>query len=670
MTVRSTPVGFTDWQIGAIQNAPIGTVYIKMRTRKTYTDGSYLNTGTTYPVTAAWAKVAIENGWAEFISGADLYAPNPGIMTDEQVAAIQALVSAHGVTGVGLRTVLFGHSYIDQEAGGSLTLPEDNGDNLLITGTVQWANWLLGKPLQIVKEFGYGSRRVLDMIPRYKAEVAPFNPQVLFVSIGHNDLKGLYAGGSDQTPADVRQRQVPYIVQMLRDWLTDDVSPSTMVFLMAETPSGKDPSGATSTNNDKNLSVRFHQYNMALRRFATEFANVVYVPLDRVTVNPASLSMVNKDFHYWDTTHPGIMGSYHRGAKLAEYVARSLPLYCDGLPASACDTFSNTAITVTNGSGITFDGVSARLPFANGVNDFMKIEVGDYVTMRIVSAATGELPLLGRYPVIAADATGVDIACTTAGSIAAARVVQISNSAQLLINPLFLTMTGGQQSPTGVLGTITYGAAGSGLLGATAMPLGATLVALPATWAVEVNYAAHTQRDGSDGFGNWLVLDVTVSGASGATQAYVRFPFTNKTSSPATYDVERKLTFGQTIKQAVEIRQESASGGYAGSQVQLYVEVGDKTTAANKLYWKTSDIYRNTSSTPNDALNPWPANDMTLTAETPEMAIYEAGEREVISGEARVMINFFGNGTVRLKIARCGVYVVDAPFEDPHLALR
>ena len=585
-----------------------------------------------------------------------------------------SLVSGDGtgvpVGALGLRTVLFGHSYMDQEAGGSLTLPEDNGDNLLTTGTVQWANWLLGKPLQIVKEFGYGSRRVLDMIPRYAAEVAPFRPQVLFVSIGHNDLKGLYAGGADQTAPDIRQRQVPYIVQILRTWLERDVSSATTVFFLAETPPGQGPSGATSTNNDKNLSVRFHQYNMALRRLATEFNNVIYVPLDRVNVDPASLSMVNKSLHYWDTVHPGIKGSYLRGKKLAEYIARSLPLHCDGLPASACDTFSNTVITDTNASGITFDGVSARLPFTNGVNDFMKIEVGDYVTLRIVSAAAGELPLLGRYLVIAADAAGIDVACATVGSIAAARVVQISNSAQLLINPLFLTMTGGQQSPTGVLGSITYGAAGSGLLGATAMPLGATLVALPATWAVEVNYAAHTERDGGEGFGNWLVLDVTVSGAAGATQAYVRFPFTNKTSSPATYDVERKLTFGQTIKQVVEVRQESVTGGFAGLQAQLYVDVGDLTTASNKLYWKSSDIYRNTSSTPNDADNPWPADDITLTAETPEMAIYEAGNREIVSGEARVMVNFFGDGTARIKISRCGVYVVDAPFEDPHLALR
>lgn len=571
----------------------------------------------------------------------------------------------------GLRTVLFGHSFIDNEAGGDPDITNDSGDNLLVTGTVQWANWLIGKPLQVVKEFGYGSRRIMDMMPRYAGEVAPLRPQVLIVSIGHNDLKGLYAGGSDQAPADVRQRQLPYLVSLLRAWLSRDVSPSTRVYLLAETPSGKDATGAVSANNHKNLAVRYVQFNEAMRRLATEYGNVVYVPTDRATTDPTSLTMLNQTKHFYDTVHPGIIGSYARGKVLAAHLQRTLPVHCDNLPTTAADSISNTWITVNTASEIVFNGASATFVITNTTGqDWLLIEVGDWVTMQIVSAITGEIPLCGRFLVTAADAASVTVATTGVGTIAAGRVVKISNSRQLFINPLFLTMTGGQQAPSGVVGTIAYGGAGGGLLGATQMPLGATIKALPAQYTVTVNYAAHTQRDGSAGFGNWLVLDVVVSGASGATQFYIDFYMSGKTETTG-YDVERKLAFGQAMKQCCEVRQENATGGYQGVQTQIFVQVQNTGGSSNQVYWKTSDIYRNVAATPVDADNPWPADDITFTSETPEMIVTDNKDtREISFARGRVFCNFFGDGTVRLKIGRMGLYVVDYPIEEAHIALK
>lgn len=574
-------------------------------------------------------------------------------------------------TGVGLRTVLFGHSFIDNEAGGSLDITADDGDNYLITGTVQWANWLLGKPLQIVKEFGYGSRRILDMIPRYNDEVKPLKPQVLIVDLGHNDIKGLYAGGADQQPANAKQRQIPYIINIIKNWLLDDVEPNTMVFLLAETISGKDPTGAVSGNNNKNLAMRFLAFNNALRQLSLLFNNVVYVPVDRVTTDPTSLSMVNKSYHFKDSTHPGILGSYLRGKFLASYIQRLLPIHSDRLPTTAADSMSNTWITVTSTPSIVFDGVSAFLPFTNTTGlDWLLIEVGDWVTLQIISAATGEIPLARRYRVIDATAAGITIEAAVVGSIAAGRVVKVSNSSQAFINPLFLTMTGGQQAPSGISGTIAYGSAGSGMLGATQMPLGATIKALPSTYTVTVNYAPHVARDGTEGFGNWLVLDVVVSGSSGATQFYVEFFASGKVDTP-NYDVERKLAFDQTLKQCCEVRQESVTGGYAGIQTQFYVQVQDVNASTNQVYWKTSDVYRNTSATPVNADNPWPADDITITSETPEMKVVDNyATREISFARGRVFVNFSADGSVRLKIGRMGLYVIDEPMEESHISLR
>ena len=202
------------------------------------------------------------------------------------------------------------------------------------------------------------------------------------------------------------------------------------------------------------------------------------------------------------------------------------------------------------------------------------------------------------------------------------------------------------------------------------MPLGATSKALPAEYTVTVNYAPHTQRDVSAGFGNWLVLDVVVSGASGASQFYIDFYMSGKTETTG-YDVERKLAFGQAIKQSCEVRQESASGGYQGVQTQIFAQVQDKGGSSNQVYWKTSDIYRNIAATPVDENNPWPLDDITFTSETPEMIITDnANTREISFARGRVFCNFLGNGTVRLRIGRMGLYVVDSPIEEAHSALK
>ena len=577
-------------------------------------------------------------------------------LSSTEVAATRALVSGagKGVTGVGLKTVLFGHSYIDQESGRN-SGGADSFDNHKVTGTVQWANWLLGKPLQIVKEYGHGSWRLVDMFALYPDNVAPLNPQVLFVSLGHNDLKGLYAGDAGQEPDDDAGRQLPQMVAKMRAWLTDDVSPATTVFLLAETPPGKNPAGATVAANSKQLAVRFQQWNLAMRKFAIEFNNVVYVPLDRVTVDPTSTSMVNKDGHYWDQTHPSIVGAHARGAFLAPYIQRVLPIHCDDLPTSAADSWTETKLSTTGNP--VFDGTSAVLTFSD--NEYTStgtlyhyIEIGDLVSVRIAGSANRAL--CGRYEVIAADATTATISCPGVTGTATA-VAAVSASRQMLINPLMLTTTGGQQSPTGVVGAITA---------ASGTPLGVTIDNLPATYAITLTTEAHTQRDGSDGFGNWLKLVITVSGSSGATACRITFPASSNLSSPATYDVERKIVKPCTLAFGAEIRQESASGGYAGVSAECNINRYTISTDATLDTYRAYDLYRVTADTPLTSEHPWPAADMTLTAMTPEVTLPATADTMAGKVNGYIHVYFIADGSVTLKIARAGLYVIDEPLEQ------
>ncbi|HMZ01772.1 MAG TPA: SGNH/GDSL hydrolase family protein, partial [Burkholderiaceae bacterium] len=182
-----------------------------------------------------------------------------GVLTPQQTLATQALVSGAGIGGAGLRTVLFGHSYFDRE-----TISGTGVWNAFsAAGTVVWANALLGHPLQIIKEYALGGYRLLDLMPRYKAEVeGVYRPQVLFVCIGHNDLKGLFPSGGAGQPfgqvgADPRQVELPYLLARWDQFLRDEVNPTTRVFVLGENPPGRNGLDVQSAATSKQLAVRY-----------------------------------------------------------------------------------------------------------------------------------------------------------------------------------------------------------------------------------------------------------------------------------------------------------------------------------------------------------------------------------------------------------------------------
>lgn len=117
MTTESFPAEFVNQDAGAPLLEPEGDAFITMKTRRAYTDGTALNTGGTYAVTKAFAKLAVESGWA---TSTTVFPETPRISTlnAAQVAAVASELAGPTVTG----TLL-----CDWQTNGTLSLISSNG---------------------------------------------------------------------------------------------------------------------------------------------------------------------------------------------------------------------------------------------------------------------------------------------------------------------------------------------------------------------------------------------------------------------------------------------------------------------------------------------------------------------------------------------------------------
>lgn len=562
---------------------------------------------------------------------------------------------------LGVRWGLFGHSFMDQETtSGTGTIESYNA-----VGTVVWANALLGHPFQIVKCAGIGGYRLLDMLDMYDALVRPLALSGIFVSLGHNDLKGLYPSGNGtagalypQLPADSQQTHVTYLAARLRVWLKT-VPPSQRVVLLGETPPGQNPAGA-SAGTSTQLAVRFQQWNRMLRLMASEFGNVIYVPTDRPILLPASANGLNKTLTYFDQVHPSILGAYYRGKMLAAHMARFAPMHADPLPYSAADT--HTAAVLTSSAAPSAASGTLTIPLTNGSATLKTIEVGDWINLALGAGVTAaDKSLVGRYQVLTATTTAITSACavTATGST----TMRLSNSRQLFINPLFLTTTGGNAGGFSNLGTIVG-----------TLPLGVDIINLPANWTATFSTEAHTLADGTAGYGNWLkmVLDTGAAGAAGAFDLV--FQMSQKSASPGTYDVARKAHYGVPYQAGVEYKQASAAAGYNGAELSLYVRTADIATETAGATVTATAFLRDTTAglQPNDATAPWPLDNMQIPMVTPEVTFESPAPglnfMEIFQG--RMKFRASGpNVTATIYLARCGGWSCDDAQQPGRISL-
>ena len=530
----------------------------------------------------------------------------------------------------GIRTVLIGDSYIDRE----MEYTTDNRTHQTMWGTVMWANFFLGSPLNIVKEMGIGGERTSDIFSRVD-RVAAYAPKIIFLSCGINDLKLTVNPGSsivtgDAYASDSRQVELPYVQGIYEQIIASLVNTGASVFLMAISPPGN---GAT--NASAQLSYRALLLNRWLQYKAHQSSNLHYVDVHRVTQDATSATGDVRAGHYSDEIHKSNLGAFYSGkylaAQLKPFLAANLT---DRLPISLLDTYSSNVVA---GTAVTATGSSMTVTL-NNLNSgavFRRFQPGDVVSVGVPSVGYTEFN--GLYTLSSVtDATVTMPSSVAAGSYTG--TVKVSNGTQLFANPLFTTQTGG-----GVTGGITLT---SGALPAF------TTVSGPAGSSVIVTYEAHTDLDGvADNLGSWLVCEIT-----GGANANIKILFAAAKSNPATSYSGRCFP-GDTVHVCGDLSVTAISGVYslsAGMTTNYYDEAGSLISGTLECLKRSAS---STDAHPNQTMR---GSFVTCDWQFPSGALADVN---TIDGQVNVVFGA-GGGSCTLKIGRYGIYRVDHPTRD------
>lgn len=539
------------------------------------------------------------------------------------------LVQRNPWRGYGLRAVLYGHSYIDEEATSGTYAIQAN----LVSGTINWANALLGKPFTVIKEAGVGGERVADILARYDLHVKPYDPDIIFIAMGHNDLNNVVNAGTQPDTgiayaADTTQTRLPVLVARFGQVL-DKIPPHVKVVLLAETQPGRTPAGVASTSTHKQLGLRFSEFNRALERLALSRKNVIYVPVDLPILDSASANIETAIGMYEDNVHPSIVGAYKRGKMLAKYLERILPIGNPPLVASHGDVFLNQLLPFTAISG---NGTSISVTMDNSAPGshatIGRIKVGDMVNVQCPTTATYD----GLYECTAATLTGITLAGTATGATATGNVC---TGRQMLENPLFVTQTGGTKNANITLS--------SGLLPASYYlntTAGAGVV------SVAVTYAAHADVNNLYSSGYWLELAITTTGA-----ADVILQGTASDLSGGSY--YKRLHSGEVIYSGCEVDVTGTIAGFDGVELRNFIDLATDVISAD---FHRQDGY--TVAGVNEAHR--------VTLLTPEVVL----PASLLGVTPQLYMRFSGAGSAKVRIARMCCYRDDEPVRVDDLAVQ
>lgn len=593
-------------------------------------------TASAFPATGEATKlyVAQDTGIVYLWSGSAYVAKTVGVETTGDVTS---LVGAGGPVpfgrNMGMRTVLYGHSYADGEA--------STGPSVLssfkASGSVVWANALMGWPLHILAESGIGGQNTTDVFPRYAADVAPYRPDVIFVELGHNDLKGyIYPGGGSDTGGT--RTQLPTVIAQFDTWIKT-VPSHVLVVLLGENPPGLNPSSVGSV--DKYLSARFLQMNAWFKSCTTRYRNVVYIPADEATINPLSTDGVNTVGDFYDFVHPGVIGAYRRGKLIKSYLDTILPKVPSLLANNVCETFGNLRMTVAS---VSQSGGLVRLNFDNeAITGILSIAVGDLVTVQ----SPNDKSLNGLYEVATATTTYIEVAGAYTGTPTG---VTLSTSTQLFDNPLVATQTGGSNFGAG---TVAFTG------GATDEP--AQFEMYPSTgetWTL--SYEPYTDALGKQ-IGYWLVLSMN-NATGGAHESYLRVNISNDSGGNTLY---RRCPTGQTYQFSTEIKIDAGSSGFAGVRSLLAAQYNVDGGAATSFL--SGETLLREAAFLNEVV---PADAMQITLATPEIQMPAAAGEIISSMTGRVYFRWTGNGTAVVRLARFTFNRIDDPQQRQPIALQ
>ena len=538
-----------------------------------------------------------------------------GVISDVRLNAL-----ASGA-GNGLRTVLIGHSYLDQESD-TFTY---NRPIFNLNGTVNWMNFFLGWPLEIVKAHAIGGERLIDLEDRIDAALSETADLAIW-NIGINDLKETKNSGNSRFTGkayaiDPQQRNLAYCIGKATTLLKKIADKYQRVIILPET------SPANGAGDQiKQLAARTAQYNRALQRLASSDARMLYIPLDRVTWDPLSASAAVKtdgasNSYYGDTIHPGPVGAFARGKFAASYAKAWLkPL--DRLPSNIFETYTNQKVTGT-ALAAQSDGITLRVTCPNASSGLTLIREGDLVGLAVPSA--GNTTWNGRWLCTAATLTYVDLACNIPGSYTG--TINLSAAEQLFDNPLISVQTGGSYSGGG---TVT-----------NALPSGVS-ISIPASCTATATYPAHTDLNGvADGLGYWLDLDISLA-ANAQMLIWTQCHRSNVASS-----VYGRVQPGDIVQVGYDVEIVSCSGLYTSD---FGATVAYTPPASGQVQIPVFSLYRSGSIT---AAHPNSAGRGSVM--TGEWRVPTTGSVDTLDGQITLTAGASG-ATIRLRIGRLAVF--------------
>jgi len=535
-------------------------------------------------------------------------------------------------TASGIRTILIGDSYIDRE----MNYTTDNRTHQSSWGSIVWANFFLGAPLQIVKEMGIGGERVTDVLARVSL-VKAFDPKIIFLSVGINDLKNTVIGGSSVVTgvpyaADTRQVELPYVKEKYAQLLAALENTGATVFVMSITP----PNGAYLV---KELSHRTMLFNRWLQYMCDKSPNTHYLGVDRAVFDPAvSTGDVLSGYYVSDAVHKSITGAFKSGqyiaARLKPYLAGNLT---DRLPTSNLETHSNM---IVNGTAISCDGTSLVVTINNLTSTYRRFQPGDRCTL----SAAGDTRWNGVYTLTAVSDTTVTAACTVATATYTG-TVKLSNSTQMFTNPLFITQSGNGAPTSGGI-TLTAGATAAGIA-----------VNGPATMSVTVTYATHTDLDGvATIFGSWIEMEI-VAGAAGTFKLLLTISKNAPGDTASAYYA--RIFPGDVINAQCDLELLGTPTPSAVTNISGGAALNYKDTGGNVVSGTLETLYYSTGATEN-----MPQTALRGTLQTCDWQMPSGALTEATTVDGMIKVVFSAAGTAKIRVGRFGLNRVDLSVRD------
>ena len=420
-----------------------------------------------------------------------------------RLQSVAGAVSVHGIQAAN-RAILFGDSITQYN-----TATVSNAMANQSRGYMTWANALLGRRrLDVVANLGVGGDTTAMMLARVSAAAAVQASWAVVLG-GINDLAGnLLAPGVVTT-------NLQAIYEALR------TSGKRVVAITVL------PVTAAHPLYSRGLAARVQQVNRWIKSYCATTPGMVLVDGCAAVTDPASSDSAPVSGYYADTTHIGTLGAYYVGKALADGI-RDLIAPVDEGPSGVGDSYLAAQRTLTS---LTGDGVTATATLAAH-----NLLPGDKITIEGATPAGYN----GSWVVETVQTTGtLSFACSTASG-AASGTIKVSNSDQLLDNPLFGTPSGG----------------------------------LASSWTKTENNTASTTTTSArtDGAGNWQQLAIT---ASAAGDVYLQGG-----------DHITRVFAGDTVVMEVEVEVDAGHTALEGVQAAINMIVGGVTitpTAFNRL---------------------------------------------------------------------------------------